>query len=222
MKIKVNIIKEKDGVIMGITSYLIMGAANLARALTCAACIYVVGIGCVLALRGRKTVADNHFYARELVFLLYIIAVGFVTGLIGTKWSLDLSSAGFYTQLFTNESVKMILLNVMMFMPLGVLLPMEFRRLRRWYLVVPLGAAASAFIELSQTLFIGRFADIDDLVANTLGCALGYVCYAIAARAAAGHTGRKNGTGTFALVLAVIVVALGILNLAVWIMFRFR
>lgn len=64
-------------------------------------------------------------------------------------------------------------LNVLLFVPFGVLLPIlwsSFRSLRRTALT---GLAVSGVIELAQ-LFTFRTTDINDLITNTLGAALGF------------------------------------------------
>src|SRR5665647_2596084 len=64
------------------------------------------------------------------------------------------------------------LANVVMFVPLGLLLPLATRT-RAW-LAVPAGAGFAALIELSQLTFLPhRVASVQDVVMNTLGAALG-------------------------------------------------
>ena len=70
------------------------------------------------------------------------------------------------------NSVEQILLNVLLFLPFGVLVP---RRIGRGFLVTLLQtAASSAVIELLQPFF-GRTCDITDLITNAVGCACGYL-----------------------------------------------
>ena len=66
------------------------------------------------------------------------------------------------------------LLNVAMFLPLGVLLPLAAKPFRRSYWTLAAGTAASLVIEaLQYTLGRGQ-ADVDDLICNVLGAMLGY------------------------------------------------
>lgn len=66
--------------------------------------------------------------------------------------------------------------NILMFMPLGLLLPLFWRGWRHPARVIGLGFAASLFIECNQ-LFNYRASTTDDLILNTLGAALGFGCY---------------------------------------------
>ena len=70
-----------------------------------------------------------------------------------------------------------LIANILLFMPAGYLLPKLFSRTRHWYITIPVGLFISAFIEVTQLLTkLGCF-DVDDLIANTLGAALGYLIY---------------------------------------------
>ena len=70
-------------------------------------------------------------------------------------------------------SVTEFLANIALFVPFGILVSLLLPRRRAWT-VVALGLATSAVIELAQLLFLPhRVADVRDLVANTLGTALG-------------------------------------------------
>ena len=76
--------------------------------------------------------------------------------------------------------------NVALFLPLGFLLPLLAPRLDRLWRTVGAGLALSAAIELSQVAFPGvRRADVNDVLLNTLGTALGFLAYRLAVRARA-------------------------------------
>lgn len=65
------------------------------------------------------------------------------------------------------------LLNIVLFLPFGYLLPMLWRDHRSLRSASLSGAAFSLLIECSQ-LLTNRACDINDLIANTLGTVLGY------------------------------------------------
>lgn len=67
--------------------------------------------------------------------------------------------------------LAMTLGNVLMFIPLGFLLPILWRWFR-WSRVLALSLASVLFIELLQPL-IGRSFDVDDLILNFLGACIG-------------------------------------------------
>ncbi len=69
-----------------------------------------------------------------------------------------------------------ILGNIIMFMPMGFLLPLLFSNLYSLKKTVAVGFGASLLIEFTQ-LFLIRATDIDDLILNTLGTMLGYLVF---------------------------------------------
>ena len=73
-------------------------------------------------------------------------------------------------------SLEGIILNILLFIPFGYLLPSLFPKLR-WWQVILLGLAFSLTIELLQLITKLGYADVDDLINNTLGAAIGWLCY---------------------------------------------
>ena len=62
--------------------------------------------------------------------------------------------------------------NIAMFVPFGVLVPLAFVRLPR-FVTLALGFATTLTIELVQSTLPSRFSTVSDVVANTLGAAIG-------------------------------------------------
>ena len=72
--------------------------------------------------------------------------------------------------------ISQVIGNIIMFVPLGFLLPFVFKSCKSPYKTL-MGVATFSFsIEFIQ-YFIGRSADIDDLILNTLGGMLGFGVY---------------------------------------------
>ena len=67
--------------------------------------------------------------------------------------------------------IYMLIANIALFIPMGVLLPMVFKKLK-WWQADLIGFGASTIIELIQPIF-GRTADLDDIITNTLGTIIG-------------------------------------------------
>ncbi|WP_314650294.1 VanZ family protein [uncultured Microbacterium sp.] len=77
------------------------------------------------------------------------------------------------------------LLNIAMTVPLGILLPVLTRR-RSLRAVLTAGLATSLGIEVTQYICLrllssGRSSDIDDVIANVIGVAIGYAVYRVVA-----------------------------------------
>lgn len=65
-------------------------------------------------------------------------------------------------------------LNVLLFVPAGALLPMLWGRFRRAWKTVLFGFCLSLGVECLQ-MFTFRLTDVDDLITNTLGTAIGWL-----------------------------------------------
>ena len=72
--------------------------------------------------------------------------------------------------------------NVLAFVTFGMILPMLTPKCRNFFHIVLLGFDFSLFVETIQLISkVGSF-DVDDLILNTLGAALGYLAYRLIRR----------------------------------------
>ncbi len=122
-----------------------------------------------------------HHVVWSFVFILYCYTAVQDAACIGTVWDLLADGVSFdriNLIPFSSAGVTTYALNVLMFMPLGFLLPLiweEYRTMRR---VTTLALAMSLTIELCQ-LGNARVSDVDDLLMNALGAFLGYCCWVL-------------------------------------------
>ncbi|MBB6451166.1 glycopeptide antibiotics resistance protein [Geomicrobium halophilum] len=75
------------------------------------------------------------------------------------------------------DPLKILIGNVLLFVPLGFYLPLLFKGLQSMGKIILVGAFVSLFIELYQFTFTLRVSDIDDLVLNTFGVFIGAVWF---------------------------------------------
>ena len=79
------------------------------------------------------------------------------------------------------DSKKELLLNLIgntaMFIPSGIVLPMIYKNLNSFRKVIGAGALISLCIEIFQLPFFERATDVDDLLLNTFGAAIGCLIY---------------------------------------------
>ena len=66
------------------------------------------------------------------------------------------------------------IMNVVVFVPVGLLLASAFRYIK-WWQVLGIGCLMSMSIEILQFVLKRGFAETDDVMHNTLGCVLGYM-----------------------------------------------
>ncbi len=118
----------------------------------------------------------NRFIA-ILIFALYSIAVFSVVGIptVGT-FKVDFSVNLIPLIDIVNsplEYIKNTILNIILFVPLGFLVPAIWKNYRSIKTMFFMGLALSASIEILQ-IFSLRLTDIDDLITNTAGTVIGY------------------------------------------------
>ena len=119
------------------------------------------------------------------IFLYYVYLVLETTG-IGTIWEI-----GLYPGMKLQEEINLIpfrdrislsmILNVVMFMPLGFFLPMLWKEYQSLVRTAIIGFCFSCGIEFCQ-LFNRRVSDVDDLLMNTLGAILGWLIWIVFSR----------------------------------------
>ena len=68
--------------------------------------------------------------------------------------------------------------NVVMFIPLGLLLPQVFPKCSRLWTVLLISTLAISLVELTQLFTLLGCCDIDDLILNLVGTLIGYGIYA--------------------------------------------
>jgi len=117
------------------------------------------------------------YWVKLAALLLYLALVFSFTG-FATIWGLRTDHLGSIDlnpiSIFTHPASS--ILNIIMMMPLGVLLPMLWPNFRSWRAVALAGFALSLTIEISQ-LFTVRAVTVDDILMNTLGAIVGYAVY---------------------------------------------
>lgn len=97
-----------------------------------------------------------------------------------------------FVYLFDYETVREIMLNLLgnslMFVPVGIVYPIVYKKLNTHVKVIAAGIGFSLAIELLQLPFFDRVSDVDDLILNSLGYVLGYLIYLLVKRI---KTGRR-------------------------------
>ena len=87
-----------------------------------------------------------------------------------------------YTELLHGHNrvfwIKQIILNILLFVPLGILLPMICDRFKKLWKIVLIGFLFSCLIEVMQYITGRGLTEIDDVINNTLGAFLGFLIYA--------------------------------------------
>lgn len=172
--------------------------------------VYIIILGVLIFLRKKKGIKIT--LSKELVKFLFGL---YIFGLVGvTLFPLEIYFRGQSLHTFapvinyipfasiardvaevghghfsTAFQIKLLIRNVggnfALLMPLGMIVPILWKRINSFVKATLLGFGISLSIELLQLiegyLKIGflRIVDVDDLILNTLGAAVGYIIYAV-------------------------------------------
>lgn len=112
------------------------------------------------------------------VFAVYLAAVYLFVGmptLQFMRFEVSLTLVPFLPMV---ADFKNTILNIILFVPLGIMLPFIWKKYNTLKATLIFGFMMSLSIELLQ-LFTYRATDINDLIANTLGTVLGYFLFRI-------------------------------------------
>ncbi|MCU9556869.1 VanZ family protein [Bacillus cereus] len=143
-------------------------------------------IFCIVFQIGFYFKAKNNISIRHFlwvyVFLFYLSLVYKVTK-IATVWDISRYETWIRVNqinltLFDTAGGTTYLLNIVLFMPFGFLLPTIWPQFRKMKNTVCAGFFFSLAIELNQ-LLNNRITDVDDLFTNTLGAIIGYFLYSV-------------------------------------------
>ncbi|WP_160725041.1 VanZ family protein [Bacillus sp. USDA818B3_A] len=122
---------------------------------------------------------------KRLVHVLFLLAIVFIISLTliadptGTReHRYNFIPFKIITRILFHKSLYDIILNIagniILFLPFGFLLPLSWRKVNTIYKAILIGALLSITVECAQIIYPDRLTDIDDVILNTLGAALGY------------------------------------------------
>lgn len=143
-------------------------------------------------------------FALYLIMLCYYLFFAELTGRTGSEeyhYNLvlfkEIKRFIRYREMLGTKAVLLNLAgNVVSFIPFGLFLPLLAHRCRRFGYVTMLSFDFSLMVELIQLISkVGSF-DVDDLLLNTIGGALGYICFLLADRFRNRHLRGKKTNET--------------------------
>lgn len=130
-------------------------------------------------------------------FIIYLVVV-----LGATLLRPGYMESAFYWRIFSSYKAawvsgsytewRNLILNIMMFVPLGIYIPIVFQRLNKFYKVYLVGLLLSVSIEIIQWKVGSGVGEMDDIFNNTLGTMIGYGIFVLIYRVVMGRTSIKK------------------------------
>lgn len=141
-------------------------------------CVAAVMIQLYRKKQGMECLAMSAFcyrlfvYSCNSVYLFYSFYVTFGMRYVGmrreVKW---IPFEGIWTRPW---EIPLLIENVLLFVPFGVLLPVTFSKIRSWKIVLTSAGLYSILIEVLQYVFRCGKSEVDDCILNCLGAMIGY------------------------------------------------
>lgn len=140
--------------------------------------VFIYCIFLIRYLKKEEVEFSKVFILGLCIFAFYIVTVLSITGPghildIGIERERTISLVPFK---FQDGNLFGMITNIILFIPLGVFLPSLWNKFEKFLNTILVGFSFSLIIELLQLLNM-RATDIDDLLMNTLGAAIGYLIY---------------------------------------------
>ena len=157
--------------------YLLLGVILFAALLL----VYLLGYFIVYKkiMNGKKKprLFRVLLYGVFIIYITVVLGVTFLTRYGGNQGGISLHMLSSYIDAWNSFSItewRNIILNIMMFVPLGFMLPLLFKKFEKWYYTYLAGFVSTLVIETLQFVSKRGIFEIDDLINNTLGCMIGY------------------------------------------------
>ncbi len=151
----------------------------------------------------KKFARQGKDYILYYIALVYLVTLLMITG-ITAPWSIHNAHNGQLIP-FQDFDGRYFLLNILLFLPAGAFLPLVFQKDIKWHWkYIGFGVLLSLGIEMIQFLFTGRLADMDDVIANGIGCLAGYLVFWILKKCWKASGGKPAGYGTYGLCLSIL------------------
>lgn len=109
------------------------------------------------------------------VYLISLFQIVYFSREPGSRDGIDLHLFGSIKGTARNDSY--VVENILLFIPLGFLVPLVFNKVRTLVRCIPIGFFLSIYIEVIQLIAKRGFCQIDDVTMNTFGCIIGFLLW---------------------------------------------
>ena len=127
----------------------------------------------------KKKIKVSQFIAGESLFLFLVVVLAstvFTRTSNGVRTYELIPFWSWYEIIAGNTALfEEIVLNMVLLLPAGILLPFLFDKKIKWYKAFALGFIFSAFIEICQLVFCRGLFEWDDMIHNALGAMVGCI-----------------------------------------------
>lgn len=163
-------------------SYLILGITVILFA----GILFFIGY-CLIyrkIMKGSRTVGKWRLvlYGITICYITVVIGAVFLSRGAGIYGNTNFHLFSSYKEAYHKMKLSLfqnIILNILLFVPMGFLLPFYSDKLKKLYTTVPIGFFVTLMIEVIQYVFKLGIFESDDILNNTLGTLIGYCIFMI-------------------------------------------
>lgn len=149
----------------------------------------IIGILLAVLFRKNRDIPKVKTAVISLILYYYLCLLCNIVGTPTLSEFVRLSQLG---EAFFHPNINIIplsdgfslsfILNILLFIPLGLLCPLISRTFERARNMLFVGLGLSMFIEILQLFTLYRATDINDLLTNIVGTMIGYLCFRLAVK----------------------------------------
>lgn len=179
--------------------------------------IIIIGISLVIIFKSSDSIPKMKTTVVSLIMYYYMCLL--LTNIVGIPTLSEYIRLSKLGEAFFNPKINLIplrdgfslsfILNIFLFIPLGFLCPMISKKFKRARNTIFIGLGLSFFVEISQLFTLYRVTDIDDLLTNVFGTAIGYLCFRLIAKRGSVklYSNQQSEGKDFSEYLPVIIIA---------------
>lgn len=127
----------------------------------------------------KKKIKESQLIAGEILFLFLVVVLASTVFTRTSKGVHTYELIPFWSwyeiAIGNTELLEDIVLNMVLLLPAGILLPFVFDKKIKWYKAFTLGFMFSAFIEVCQLVLCRGLFEWDDMIDNALGAMAGCI-----------------------------------------------
>jgi len=162
-----------------VTKYMLLFDAGVPKYVIWGLIVVMIGIitGLYLQRKDISSFISNSFFCLLVGYVFFVFCVtilfressGDLRYCVDPFWSYDV---------LNYKVIAQLILNVLLFIPLGFLLGVTMKR-ERWTQPIKIGCLLSVIIEITQLFTHRGVCNIDDFIHNILGCSIGFLFFVI-------------------------------------------
>lgn len=159
------------------SEYLLLGIGSVSIGISIFLIIYFLIYKKIMKGTKKLNTSKVLLWSIFLIYTVMVLGATFVHRIPGMYENINLHMFSSYIKVWNRFSLlelRNLILNILMFVPFGVMLPLLFKKCEKFYITYFLGLCMTILIEVLQLISKRGIFEIDDIINNTLGCMIGY------------------------------------------------